>query len=359
MPSRRPLLKPGLRRVWRDSGTLQLGVDPAHAVVIGGLDAGAARVIEGLDGTRDLPGLAARAARHGVDARRLGELLDVLGRAGVLADGSGRALGLSRDERDRLAPDVTAASLLPGAGDGAARLARRRRAVVQVVGAGRVGASVVTLLAAAAVGAVLVEDAGIVQQADVAPAGAGSDGVGARRQDVAVRVARRLAPSMRSTLPAGRRRPDLVVLCPLPGAEPAPADGLLRAGTPHLVARVRETTGVVGPLVLPGTSSCQRCHDLHRTDRDPAWPRIAAQLTGGTRQVDAACDTVLATAVAAHAVLQALAWLDGDPAPPAVDGTLEIGQADGRVRRRSWRPHPACGCTWPQQEASPDRGVPR
>ena len=60
----------------------------------------------------------------------------------------------------------------------------------------------------------------------------------------------------------------------------------------------------------------------------------------------AACDTVLATAVAAHAALQALAFLDGDPAPPAVDGTLEISQADGRVRRRSWGVHPACGCSW-------------
>ena len=43
---------------------------------------------------------------------------------------------------------------------------------------------------------------------------------------------------------------------------------------------------------------------------------------------------MLATAVAAHAALQVLAYLDGDPAPPAVDGTLEIAQADGRVRRR-------------------------
>lgn len=359
MPPRRPLLKPGLRRVWRDGTTLQLGVDPTSAVVIGGLDAGAARVIESLDGTRDLEGVVLRAERLGVDAGRVDELLGVLTRSGVLADGAstGRTLGVNRDERERLAPDLTAASLLPGAGDGLARLVRRRRSVVQVVGAGRVGASVVTLLAAAAVGAVVVEDAGIAQLADVAPAGAGTDDVGARRQDVAVRVARRLAPSVRSTLPAGRPRPDLVVLCPPPGAEPAPADGLLRTGTAHLVARVRETTGVVGPLVLPGVSSCQRCHDLHRADRDPAWPRVAAQLAAGSRHPAAACDTVLATAVAAHAALQALAWLDGDPAPPAVDGTLEIAQADGRVRRRSWLPHPACGCRWRQQDPAPD-GVP-
>ena len=55
---------------------------------------------------------------------------------------------------------------------------------------------------------------------------------------------------------------------------------------------------------------------------------------------------MLATAVAAHAALQVLAYLDGDPAPPAVDGTLEIALADGRVRRRRWAAHPACGCAW-------------
>jgi bacteriocin biosynthesis cyclodehydratase domain-containing protein len=151
---------------------------------------------------------------------------------------------------------------------------------------------------------------------------------------------------VKATLPADRAGADLAVLAGGPGSDHRTLDRLLRAGIPHLVARVRETTGVVGPLVLPGRSSCQRCHDLHRTDRDPAWPRIAAQLSAASRLRTAACDSVLATAVAAHAALQVLAYLDGDPAPPAVDGTLEISQADGRVRRRSWVAHPACGCSW-------------
>ena len=347
MPPRRPQLKPGLRRVWRDVSTLQLGVDPRHAVVIGGLDAGAARVIESLDGTRDLRGVALGAARVGVDGQRLDELLGLLARAGVLEDAAaaGRALaGLPASERDRLAPDATAAALLPGRPRGRG-LVGRRRAVVQVTGAGRVGASVATLLAASGVGAVVVEDAGTTQLGDVAPAGLTPDDVGARRQEAVVRAARRIAPSVRSTLPSGRA-PDLVVLSPAAGSDAGPADPLLRAGIPHLVARVRETTGVVGPLVLPGRSSCQRCHDLHRADRDPAWPRIAAQLAGSTRGPAPPCDTALATAVAAHAALQVLAYLDGDPTPPTVDGTLEITQADGRVRRRSWGLHPACGCSW-------------
>ncbi len=356
MPPHRPQLKPGLRPVWRDERTVQLGVDPARAVVIGGLDPGSARVLESLDGSRDLRGVTATAARLGVDAARLGELLGLLGRSGVLQD-AGVSAGvpeLARDERDRLAPDLAAAALLhPVVDGGLGLLARRRRAVVLVVGADRVGASVATLLAAAGLGAVVVEDAGATTAADVAPAGASPHDVGSRRQDAALRAARRVAPSVRAGLPGGRDLPDLAVLGAGPGTDPALATRLLRSGVPHLAARVRETTGVVGPLVLPGRSSCLRCHDLHRTDRDPAWPSIAAQLTGGGRHRVSPCDTALATAVAAHAALQVLAFLDGDPAPSAVDGTLEIAQSDGRLRRRSWPAHPACGCTWGPEPDAP------
>jgi hypothetical protein len=55
------------------------------------------------------------------------------------------------------------------------------------------------------------------------------------------------------------------------------------------------------------------------------------------------CDLSLATAVSAQAALHALAYLDGE-LPPSVNGTLEIRLPFGLTHRRSWRPHPACGC---------------
>ena len=167
-----------------------------------------------------------------------------------------------------------------------------------------------------------------------------------------MRAARRVAPSVRprSRVPD---QPDIAVLTIVGAVDPRLPDRLVRRGVPHLFAAVREGTGVIGPLVLPGRSSCQRCHDLHRTDRDPAWPSIAAQLSGTASHVTTPCDVVLATTVAAHAALQVLAFLDGDrdgsaaDRLPTVDGTLEIARADGRVRRRSWSRHPLCGCSWP------------
>jgi bacteriocin biosynthesis cyclodehydratase domain-containing protein len=113
---------------------------------------------------------------------------------------------------------------------------------------------------------------------------------------------------------------------------------------PHLPVVVRETTALVGPLVVPGRTPCCRCVELARGDRDPAWPALSAQLLGSSRRVDA-CDVVLATLAASLAAAQVLAFLD-DPAaqPSAVGAVLEFGLADLRLRRRTVRPYPGCGC---------------
>ena len=365
---RRPMINPALRRVWRDGSTLQLGTDPDRAVVIGGLDRPCAQLVERLDGTQDLAGLRAVAARLGVPAGRADHLLGLLERSGVLHDGAAdhRALArLSLAERDRLQPDVAAASASRTSPDGGAGvLGRRRDRVVAVHGAGRLGAAVVRLLAAAGVGTIGVADPVLGRPADLGPAGLGPDAVGARRDEAARRSARELAPSARARPAEQVGRPDLVVLAPdAAGPDPRQVDQLMRDEQPHLFAVVRPTVGVVGPLVLPGRSSCARCHDLHRRDRDAAWPAVAAQLRalpGGpaaragragraARPTGAdACDVVLATAVAAQTCLQVLGFLDGGtPPPPALDGTVEVSLADGAVRRRSWSVHPWCGCGWP------------
>lgn len=351
MPPVRPQLKPALRRVWRDSTTLQLGVDPARAVVIGGLEPRWSRLLERLDGSLDVAGLQDSAAGLGLEPAELDQFLVLLERCDVLVDAGSdhRVLrALARPERDRLGPDIAAASIASRAADGGVGVvSRRRQRVVAVHGAGRVGASLVMLLAAAGVGGLVVEDTGPTTSEDISPAGLSSEDVGARRQDAALRGARRFVRSLRCEVTSGRA-PDLTVLASDRGAvDGRLVDTLLRAGVPHLFAAVRDVTGLVGPLVLPGRSSCWRCHHLHRTDRDPAWPRVAAQLSVGALEHADACDVVLATAVAATAGLQVLTFLDGTAWPPSVDGTLEISQLDGRVRRRSWTTHPCCGCAWP------------
>ncbi len=101
-------------------------------------------------------------------------------------------------------------------------------------------------------------------------------------------------------------------------------------------------SGVVGPLVLPGFTSCLRCADLHRRDRDPAWPALSVQLRIGTRY-GAASAVAVASVVAGVAAAQALAFLDGGE-PAVIDATVELHPPDWRLRRRAWPPHPECNC---------------
>lgn len=347
----RPMLKPGLRRLWRGVGTVQLGLDPERAVVLSGVDGAAAMVLGLLDGSRDTDGVLAAAAAAGVHPASTAGLLDLLADAGALDDAgadAGPLAVLERAERERMAPDLASVSLLrthPGAALHV--LDRRRAATVSLVGAGRIGVPIASLLAASGVGHVDVEAAGTVHAADTVPGGWQLADIGLPVQAAAREAVRRIAPTTRcGPLPADRR-PDLVILVDPAGADPSRRVGLLRAGVVHLAVGIREVTGVVGPLVLPGRTCCLRCLDLARADRDAAWPLLSAQLAGGSAGGVGAGDTVLAAATAALAAGQVLALLDGGR-PDTLNGTLELRLSDWQLRRRGWSPHPACGCSWRQ-----------
>jgi hypothetical protein len=148
--------------------------------------------------------------------------------------------------------------------------------------------------------------------------------------------------------------PDLVVLCrPWAAVDPLSA-AWQRSGTPHLVATVREETGVVGPLVLPGQSSCLRCAEAWRRDDDPAWPRLAAQLATDDAAPSGATLTCLFTALTA--AVQVLAHLDGAAEPATVGATVELRPPSFLPRLRRWPAHPDCGCGAASGGAGVQRG---
>ncbi len=336
-----PVLCPSSRRLWRDPQTLQLGRAGGRAVVLAGLDPDVRAVLALLDGTRDLEAVEKAAVGAGCPAARAGELLDLLRGAGLVVDAAERwPAHLDVDARGRLAADVASLSLLH-AGAGLPALHRRDAAAVTVIGGGRVGAPLAGLLAAAGVGTVDVSDEGHVRPDDTAIGGLRPADIGRGRGQAARDRLAELSPMTRS---GPVRRPDVVVLAPPAALDESGVAALLRDGLPHLLAEVRDTVGVVGPMVLPGRSPCLHCLDLTRTDRDPDWPTLAVQLTLPARAAQA-CDAVLAAAVSAQAALQVLALLDGGT-PAAVGGSLELALPDWRWRRRTWQPHDACGCRW-------------
>jgi molybdopterin/thiamine biosynthesis adenylyltransferase len=337
----RPALKAGLLPVWRDRDTLQIGIDPRHAVALCGIS-GAAAVIGLLDGSRDWARIIEAAEGYGIPAEAARRVLGLLAAAGALTDFPGRTLAaLPADLRARLAPELATASLAYADGDGGARtLARRRAALVRVDGGGRIGSCVASLLAAAGIGHVACQDSEITRPQDLMPAGLCLSDLGLPRAHGVARAIRRIAPDVRTDDDGAR--PDLVVLTEI--RDPGAAAALVRERVPHLAASAAEAVGVVGPLVSPARSACLRCLDLAKAERDPAWPLILAQIAG-SRLDPQACDTVLAAAVAALAAAQAVAFIDtARPGTAVTNGTLELAAGDWQWRRRSWPPHPHCTC---------------
>ncbi len=340
----RPLLLPALRRLWRDQSTLQLGIGPTVAVLLSDLPPGADILLDRLDGTTELDAMLDNPLPAGLDRAAALDLIRLLLRAGVVIDAAVATplpLTLDLDARHRLAGDAASLSLLgPDAGG---VLAARHRRMVEVHGTPRIAVPVATTLAAAGVGRVSVVGRGDVEQRDVAPGGLCAADAGTPRAIAAVAALTRVAPEVDPRPLPPRRPADLAVLAGGAVGDLPRADRLLAAGVPHLAVSVRDTTGVVGPLVRPGRSSCLRCAELHRRDRDPVWPVVAAQLATAPRPDVEAQDSALVTAITGLAALQALAQLDGQPAQ-AVDGTLELSLPDCRLRRRPWPAHPSCGC---------------
>jgi hypothetical protein len=346
-------IKPGLHQAWRGPQTVQIGLDTRHGTLVDGLVDGdrllIAQLTTGLDAT-------ARDGHGGqlfTDARAR-ELIRLLGDAGVLVRSRAGRAALSRigPQRHRLTADAEVWSVVHQcAGDAWELLAARAGRTVEVVGAGRTGAGLAAMLAAAGVGRIRVRDGDVVRPQDVAPAGAGASDVGQSREEAVRHALHRLGHQpRRPSRPGPDGSPpaaDLVVLVEHAVADAAAADRLLATDVPHLSVVIGEAGATVGPLVLPGRGPCLRCLELHRADRDPGWPQLLAQLLSGRRGGRQTEESTCASLTAALACLQVLGHLDGVRSPAALAATLEIELPDGLVSRRDWPAHPACGCHWP------------
>ena len=123
--------------------------------------------------------------------------------------------------------------------------------------------------------------------------------------------------------------------------DPAGYDPWLALDVPHLSVVVRESGAAVGPTVRAGRGCCLRCVELYRADRDPQWPRVAAQLATGWA---GPCDPAVAEHAAALAVCEVLTVVDGRDEPVTAGRTLEIGPGRPVPVVRSWPVHARCGC---------------
>ena len=136
------------------------------------------------------------------------------------------------------------------------------------------------------------------------------------------------------------RTADLVILADSVVPDPVVTSALVRARLPHLHVHCREGRVVVGPTVLPGVTPCLRCTDLYRTDQDPQWPMVAAQLLG----VGGTAPTPAITAALALVLAEVAGSRSRAHPPQTLGATIEISPAEGLWRRRVWPAHPRCTC---------------
>jgi hypothetical protein len=321
--------------LWREAGILQL-------------ELGSRRMVVENVGAAEMAALLARSrstrAEPIADHRAFAELRAVLDESGFLTPAL-PADPLDRVHRTSHPGHLTGDRIALGAQygrDADAVMRARRQAAVAVHGTARLAASVAATLAAAGIGWVQLVHGGDVVAGDACPGGLTPADEGRRFGIAAADAVRRAAPDVDTTPIPADRQPDLVVLTDPDPVDPTVSASLHLDGLAHLAACVRGAHAVIGPLVVPGVTSCLRCADLHRTDRDPSWPSFAVQLSGLPRQ-RAAADVSLCVAAAGLAASQALAYLDRQ-LPATFDGTLEWQLPDWRLRRRTWPAHPGCEC---------------
>jgi bacteriocin biosynthesis cyclodehydratase domain-containing protein len=306
-------------------------------------DPGAARLLDLLDGTRTEVGLVREAVRLGIASEDAVALLAALSGAGLVLDVHALyPLELSDAARRRLAGEANALALdaPPRAPSPAVRLRRRQAANVILTGSSQLAVPIATVLGSAGVGHVDPDVSGVARLGDAAPAGLLPGDAHRPRGVAAADAVRRAAPDAQLT----PLRPSGATFAVLVGfSAPAALTALAHANRrlAHLAVTIRDGAVVVGPLVRPGRTACLNCLDLHRRDRDPAWPTVSAQLHTTPDTAEPVAATTLLVG-AAYAAAEVLSHIDGGE-PVTLGATVEIDRP-GHETRRQWVAHPACGC---------------
>jgi hypothetical protein len=315
----------------RGPGEVQIGLDPRHAVVAGGLAPGVITALRELDGKRGIDSVLLLADSEHTEQLR--EVLTEMTARGLVTE--------AEPPRHSAQPGAeTGLWSLRARHHQQALTERRKSSAVAVHGDGRLAVAVAVLLANAGIGHLDIRASGTVTEQDLGSGHTGTE-LGMPRRSAIIQAVQRTSPGTVTSRLFGGRPPELVLLTDAVVPAPEVVSELVGQGVAHLPVRVRDGVGIVGPLVVPGRSSCLRCADLHRTSLDPCWPRVASQLAGRAQRPDLAS----VQSCAALAAAQVLRLLSPDELrPPVWNATLEIDSYDGAVRHREWLPHPGCGC---------------
>lgn len=323
-------LRPGLRVLWRNSETIQLGWGGEPRVIFS-------------NPSRDDLKLLEQLHFNGVTNDRSNPILRSLAEHNLLLPASSRSLTeLEHSFRFRLAPDAAMRSMTAASGDGWEHILARTRATVAVRGLGRTGGQLVHLLAHCGIRELIIWDDAPVLGQDVSPGAYSRDDL-MKRRDHALRdgLARQYPDVSVSVDPEGRA--DLVIFIGHYLVDSLLLDDLMRNDVPHLAITLCDNRASIGPIVEPGKTPCLRCVEMHLTDADPAWPMLGTQLLDLKPEEIHPEESALASLTASVALGMVLSHIAGSSEAHRGLST-EVSLADFLPAARSWQPHPDCGC---------------
>lgn len=323
----RPALAAHAPLLYRAPGTVQLGLCPQTGIVLTGLTDAEMTLLTLLDGSRDLRMLRRWGRRMRIDPGRVNDLLDQLAAHGLLRegsavaqpggpDGAGRDAGHGVDGADAEAQAVRMRHRLPTHGRDLVK--QRADRVVIVDGHGNLATAVAGTL----------RDGGYGHVSAGALAAAGED---LRRRGADLYASHR------------QPDPDLVVLVAANALDDGEVQPWRDSRAALLPVVTNGATVEVGPI-LGADGPCARCLDLHRADRDPAWPELLAQLTAPRTDEPppATVSSAVAALAAGSAATLAADYLDLQLVQPGL--AFEVRPEAPYLLRRRWGPHPRCSC---------------
>ncbi|AZI58400.1 hypothetical protein EH165_09880 [Nakamurella antarctica] len=411
-PAARLRLAPGLCVVQRSESILQIGSEAPRCALVRNAPRNAAKVLASLDGMSSIAELINRLGPcPDFDDAGWQVLLSDLVDAGYLLVAGKSERPSHRPDTATVAPEHEQLALLAGPSRASLAMRNRREAVIQILGAGRIAASVASLLANAGVGRIHLNPDRPLRPTDVCAAGVGHPPTPAhatRTKRTAVDLAAGsevrtetgeatgadhvdraglLGPSTSRQAPLrdprNPVRPDRVTS---PRIEPVASARVSLAEVVHRVAPLVATHAPSGyvPATLvviagDGPPDPARVSDLmergipHLAIRAGSLRGVVGPLVLPRRTACLTCTdlhrtamdpgwplvslalthshavptAVMTAAVAAASADQILHFLDGIATPETVGGTLEFQAQQWQPRRRSWDLHPDCRCQSP------------
>ena len=311
----RPWARSDVPLVWRSDSCIEMGWPPRQ-VRVDNVDAAHVAWLLGLHADATMAEALKAGRSAGLAPSSMRSLVRAAAHCGLLDDASALPEAL-RDTplavRDALACDIAAARFIYGP-QAHTVINQRRAATVAVNGSGLLADVVVEVLTSAGIGS-------IVRERSL------HSGSRRHRQSAA--------------------RHACHVVCDAAHPDAASDVDSLALEIPHLSVSAAAGQAVIGPLVVPGRTSCLRCRDLHLADADPTWSRAAVQWSA---RKPASVAGGLAYLAGSWAALQVLALVDAGPhhvSVPTLDGALVITLPAAQPTWEARPAHPLCGCRWP------------